>query len=151
MRRWPWLVVALTLAGDQATKLLVCASLDPADSLPLIPSVLHLTYVQNTGVAFGLWRGYSNVVVLGSVVIAAWVLMELLQRRDRRWPVPLGLSLILGGALGNLIDRVRVGYVIDFLDVRVWPVFNVADSAISVGVGLLLWSTLRRRRVYDVS
>ena len=132
--------MALTLAGDQATKFLVCASLDPADSLPLIPSVLHLTYVQNTGAAFGLWRGYGGVFVLVSVIIAAWVLMELLQRRDRRWPIPLGLSLILGGALGNLIDRVRVGYVIDFLDVRVWPVFNVADSAISVGVGLLLLS-----------
>ena len=139
-------MAALTLAGDQATKLLVCASLHPADSVPLIPSVLHLTYVQNTGAAFGLWRGYRGVFVLVSVVIAAWVFRELLQRRYRRWPIPLGLALILGGALGNLIDRVRVGAVIDFLDVRVWPVFNVADSAISVGVGLLLWSTLRRRR-----
>ena len=133
-------MVALTLAGDQATKLLICASLDPADSIPLIPSVLHLTYVQNTGAAFGLWRGYRGVFVLVSVIIAAWVFLELLQRRDRRWPIPLGLSLVLGGALGNLVDRVRVGYVIDFLDVRVWPVFNVADSAISVGVGLLLLS-----------
>lgn len=116
--------------------------------MPLIPSVLHLTYVQNTGAAFGLWRGSCGVFVLVSVIIAAWVLMELMQRRYRRWPIPLGLSLILGGALGNLIDRVRVGYVIDFLDVRVWPVFNVADSAISVGVGLLLLSqtVFRRRR-----
>lgn len=139
-------MTALTVVGDQASKAVIRSSLSPTQSVPVIPAVLHLTYVQNTGAAFGLFRGYSSVFVLVSVMIAAWILMELMRRRHRPWLIQLGLSLILGGAIGNLVDRVRLGYVVDFIDVRVWPVFNLADSAITVGVGLLLWSTLRRRR-----
>ena len=151
-RWWPWLVTSLTVGSDQATKAAIHACLSPTQSLPLIPPVLWLTYVQNTGAAFGLFRGHSIVFVLVSVMIAAWILMELTRRRHRRWPIQLGLSLILGGAVGNLIDRLRVGYVVDFIDVRVWPVFNLADSAITVGVGLLLvthtglWPRLRRAK-----
>ena len=113
--------------------------------MPLLPGVLHLTYVQNTGAAFGLFRGCAGLFIALAVVIAGWVSVELSQR-----PHPtlgrVGLSLILGGAVGNLIDRARLGSVIDFIDLRVWPVFNLADSAITIGVGLLLWLAVRRPR-----
>jgi len=141
----PWFVVAVTVGGDQLAKHVVRASLDPTQSIPVIPSVLHLTYVQNTGAAFGIFQGYTGAFVLVSVGVAAWVFMELLHTRTHPWPSELGLALILSGAIGNLIDRLRFGYVVDFIDLRVWPVFNLADSAITIGVALLLWQAFRRR------
>ncbi|MBI3087976.1 MAG: signal peptidase II [Candidatus Omnitrophica bacterium] len=140
----PWLIAAATVGIDQAAKLIVRAAFVPAQSLPVIPPVFHLTYVQNTGAAFGLLQGHPEVFVILSVVVAGWMIRELLRRRLRARLTDLALALILGGAVGNLIDRVRFGYVVDFLDFRVWPVFNVADSCISVGVGLLLLSQFRR-------
>ena len=142
----PWLVAALTVGCDQLAKLAIRTSLQPTQSVALIPSVLHLTYVQNTGAAFGLFQGYTGAFVLLSIVVAAWIGLELLRTRTRGWPTELALAWILGGAIVNLIDRLRFGYVIDFLDVRIWPVFNIADSAITIGVGLLLWQTLLAKR-----
>ncbi|MBI3319439.1 MAG: signal peptidase II [Candidatus Omnitrophica bacterium] len=141
VRRW-W-IVALTVGADQLTKEAVRSHCEPGQSIPLIPSVLHLTYVQNTGAAFGLFRGHPSVFIVLSVIIGVGVLLELLRHRHLIWPTDLALSLILGGAAGNLIDRVSWGWVIDFIDLRVWPVFNLADSAITVGVTLLLWQTIR--------
>ena len=172
--RWPWLISGLTLLADQLSKYAVAASLRPGESLLLAPPVLHLTYVQNTGAAFGLLRGWSAVFVGASVIIMLWIARQLLQPsvpRPRRaprhqagsprevpmdavrgWPVPVlwGYSLVLGGAAGNLLDRVRLGYVVDFLDLRVWPVFNVGDSAITIGVTLLIWQSLKGRHTSHV-
>ena len=121
------------------------AAFPPGHSVPVIPSILHLTHVQNTGAAFGLFQGYPQTFAVLAVVVAVWVVVELTRKRPRPWPADTGLLLILGGSLGNLIDRLRFGYVIDFIDVRVWPVFNIADSAITIGVGLLLWQVFRRQ------
>ena len=115
-------------------------------SLPLLHPVLCLTYVQNTGAAFGLLRGQQMLFVVLSLAISGWIMRELATRPPRNPPVAWGLALILGGAAGNLIDRVRFGYVLDFIDVRVWPVFNLADSAITIGVGLLVLQTMRAPR-----
>ena len=135
----PWLISAATLGADQLTKLAVTASFRPGDSLPVLPPVLYFSYVQNTGAAFGMLRGQQAVFVVCSLLIIAWIVREFLAgpRLDAwtRW----GYALILGGAAGNLIDRVRFGHVIDFIDLRVWPVFNVGDSAITIGVALLVW------------
>ena len=143
---WPrlawWSIAALTVIADQLSKWAAQVWLAPARSLPLIPGLLHLTYVRNTGAAFGLFRGYSSVFILLAVLVAGWVSWELARRRHP--PLGrLGLALILGGAVGNVIDRLRIGSVIDFIDVRVWPVFNLADSAITVGVVLLVWMSFR--------
>ena len=140
-----WLVVALTVASDQLTKLLVTATFAPAQHLPLLGPVLSLTYVQNTGAAFGLFQGHPGAFVVVSVVVGVWVVIELRRPSARGWATQTPLALILGGAIGNLIDRLRVGYVIDFLDLRVWPVFNVADSCITIGVGWLLAQTLWKK------
>lgn len=144
MLKWLWLSV-LVIALDQATKLLVDHSLALYDSIPLVPS-FQLTYLRNTGAAFsflrdaGGWQRWFFITLAGvaSVGISVW-----LKRlpSDRRWEAG-AWALVLGGALGNLIDRVAYGYVIDFLDVYYgewhFPAFNVADSAITVGVGMLL-------------
>lgn len=131
---------------DQLTKFAVQRAFAPGESLPALPPLLSLTYVQNTGAAFGLFKGQRVLFILLAAGIAAWILREALaapaQSRSAAW----GFALVLGGSAGNLIDRLRFGYVVDFLDFHVWPVFNVADSAITVGVALLLWGALRPRR-----
>lgn len=138
----PWLIAALTLAVDQLAKWIVRTSFAPHQSLPLLPGVLHLTYVRNSGAAFSLFQGQVAWLSVVSVLVAGWIGWELLRHESLvggRAGLPLSsLGLILGGAIGNLVDRLRFGYVEDFIDLRVWPVFNVADSAITVGVALLI-------------
>jgi signal peptidase II len=143
----PWAVSALTLAADQASKQLVMAAFAPGESLPLVPGILHLTYVRNTGAAFGLFQGQHVLFIGISILVIGWVVRELSARGAAlAAPVRWSYALILGGATGNLIDRLRFGHVVDFLDLRVWPVFNVADSAITIGVTLLVWHALRKRQ-----
>ena len=150
--RWPWLISGLTLLADQLSKYAVAASLRPGEDLPLVPPVLHLTYVQNTGAAFGLFRGWAVLFMAASVVIIGWIARQLLRpAAPRSVPVLWGYGLVLGGAAGNLLDRVRLGYVVDFLDLRVWPVFNVGDSAITIGVTLLIWQSLKGRHTSHVT
>ncbi len=145
MRSW-CLISLLTVAADQLTKWLVRMSLSPGQSLPFIPGILHLTYVQNTGAAFGLFQGHPAVFVVVSILVAGWVTLELVRSQHPTRLTTLALSFMLAGALGNLIDRVRFGYVVDFLDLRVWPVFNLADSVITISVGLFVWQALRPRQ-----
>jgi signal peptidase II len=110
-------------------------------SVPLIPHVLDLTLVRNSGVAFGLFSGYAPA--LFSVITISLVFLFFLANRSHGSAAHgtstadrLALSLILGGAIGNWIDRLRFEAVIDFIDFRIWPVFNLADTAITIGVGL---------------
>jgi signal peptidase II len=141
----PALISGLTLVADQLTKYLVVTSFNPGDSLPLLPHILHLTYVQNTGAAFGLFKGQQALFIGLSLLVIAWIVWELLTKPSMDSVLVGGCALVLGGSAGNLIDRLTLGYVVDFIDVRVWPVFNAGDSAITIGVVLLIWRTLRRR------
>jgi len=135
----PWLISAATLAADQFSKLAVTSSFHPGDSLPILPPALYFSYVQNTGAAFGMLRGQQTVFIICSALIIVWIAREFLVEPGLSAWTRWGYALVLGGAAGNLIDRVRFGHVIDFIDLRVWPVFNVGDSAITVGVALLVW------------
>jgi signal peptidase II len=141
----------LLLAGwvvllDQLTKALAVAYLPPETSRPVFPNVFHLTLVENQGIAFGLFQGYEELLfVLITASIAVLILIGL-RSDDLRVRIQMAYGLILGGAIGNWIDRLRVGAVIDFLDFRIWPVFNLADTAITVGVGLFLLDLLIRRK-----
>jgi signal peptidase II len=139
-------------AADWASKALVQARFFLGESLPLLPGVAF-TYVRNTGAAFSLladasawWRRpFFYGVTVAACGAALWMLRSV-ERADRLSRLALGL--IVGGALGNFMDRVRYGEVVDFIEVGVrgvytWPVFNVADSAVCVGVGLLAWRALR--------
>jgi len=141
-----WLGLSLlAIVLDQGSKLIIDSSMQLYQSIPVLPS-FNLTYVHNTGAAFsflseaGGWqRWFFAGLALGiSIIIAVW--LSRLQKHETLLAV--SLSLILGGAVGNLIDRLAYGYVIDFLDVYYgtwhWPAFNIADSAITLGVALML-------------
>lgn len=144
MLRWLW-VSFLALALDQASKIAVKSSMSLRESIEIMP-FFNFTYVHNTGAAFsfladaGGWQRwlFAGLALIISVAIGVW--MSKLKQQEVLLAV--ALSLVLGGAVGNLIDRVSYGYVIDFLDVYYqswhWPAFNIADSAICVGVFLML-------------
>jgi signal peptidase II len=151
---WFYGLAGAVVILDQATKLLVQRAFRLGESLPVLPGVFNLTYVLNPGAAFGLLAGaapaFRGPFFIAVSVLAIAVICYYHARYARGHPLPtVGLALILGGALGNLIDRLRVGMVIDFLDFYLgayhWPAFNVADSGITVGVGLLLVEMLRER------
>ena len=132
---------------DQITKALAVRFLSPIPSLPVIPGIFHLTFLRNAGVAFGLFKDHGFPIIFvtfGIVLTLFWV--SLRSRDGESGLMVLCLGLILGGAVGNLIDRIRTGGVIDFLDFRIWPVFNMADSCITIGAVLMTWMLLRSRR-----
>jgi signal peptidase II len=141
------------LVLDQATKALVVSRLTLFSTVPVIPGLFHITLVTNRGALFGLFRDLADPyrgALFTVVPVLAILLMLVFQYRTTLHDVVTqsGLALILGGALGNLVDRLRLGHVIDFLDVFVgehhWPAFNVADSCICIGVALLLIDLLAR-------
>lgn len=141
----PWLVSGAVLLADQLSKHAVLHAFTPGESRPLLPPVLYLTFVQNTGAAFGLFKGWQLALIALTAGVAVWIARAFAVEREMPGLTRWGMALVLGGAVGNLIDRVRFGHVIDFLDLRVWPVFNLGDSAITVGVAFLLWQALRPR------
>lgn len=137
-----------TLILDQAVKAWVRAGLPVGGSIALWPGVFHLTHTRNTGMAFSLLEGKTAALVIAALVVIAGIVYA--QRRVGEKIPPLlawSLALPLGGAAGNLLDRLRFGYVTDLFDFRLinFPVFNVADSAITIGIFLLAWRTLTLR------
>ncbi len=144
MLKWLWLSV-IAVALDQATKLLLVDSMQLYESIALVPG-FNLVHVRNTGAAFsflseaGGWQRwfFAGLAIIISIVLTVW----LARLKSNEVLLAVALSLVLGGAIGNLIDRVAYGYVIDFLDFYYnswhWPAFNVADSAITLGVVLML-------------
>ncbi|MCL6521998.1 MAG: signal peptidase II [Firmicutes bacterium] len=135
-------VAALVLAADWLSKAAVRQWMVPGQSIAVLPGFFYLTYTRNSGAAFSLFQGGSAWLAGVTLVISAVVvLFALRQGRGRPW-LQVALGLILGGALGNLTDRLARGWVVDFLDFRVWPVFNLADSSVVVGALLLAWQLL---------
>jgi len=157
------LLLAILVAGvglDLGTKLWVVQALPVGAQVPVINGVFNLVHIYNRGAAFGLLAHWSPAgarlffIFTTSLVIA--VVAYLWWRLPPgRWPMALGYSLILTGALGNLIDRVRLGVVVDFLDFYWgryhWPAFNVADSLVCLGAGFLVWAILTEEKGADVS
>ena len=129
-------VAAAAAGGDQLTKVFVSSRLTLGDAVDIVgPFAIH--HVRNTGIAFGLFAGSTSIViVLTAVAIGALVVF--FARSGRRHPLlPVAVGLVLGGSISNLVDRLRLGYVTDFLDFDYWPAFNLADTFIVVGVGIL--------------
>lgn len=128
-------VALAAIAVDQAAKLLVVGGLEPGRSVTVIPGLLKLTHSTNTGAAFGLMKGNSQLVFLAALVVVCLTIGWFFAFRWRRSLASfVGLGLIIGGAIGNLIDRLARQKVVDFLDLGWWPVFNIADIAIVAGV-----------------
>ncbi|MDD5108081.1 MAG: signal peptidase II [Candidatus Omnitrophica bacterium] len=139
-----FIIIASVIFLDQATKFLASKFLQLNNPVPLIKNFINLTLVYNRGAAFGMFQNQLSMFLLISFVAVILIICSL---RDKRNSViyKVSLSLILGGAIGNLIDRLRFGFVIDFLDFRVWPVFNLADSVITVAALLLSWELLFKK------
>ena len=115
----------------------------PSESIPIFEDIFHLTFVRNTGAAFGLMPGQQSLFMLNSAVVLVAVAVYLVWQRPRSWWLLVALALVVGGATGNLLDRFLSGRVTDFFDFRVFPVFNIADSCIFIGAAMLiLWIVL---------
>lgn len=146
-------VALLVVLLDQAVKAWVRHSLALYQTIYLWPGVFHITYTQNRGMAFSLLEGKTPLLAVAAVLVAAVIIVA--QRRvGPRMPLLYGLALALplGGAIGNMIDRIYFGFVTDLFYFRLinFPVFNVADSAITVGIVLLVWRTLVGSHAADV-
>lgn len=139
-------IIAVILFLDQLTKFIATRFLAYNQSLPVIKGVFHLTLIHNTGAAFGILKNQTSLFIFSSITAIILIYFGLKDKKYKK-SYKFSLSLILAGALGNLIDRISLGYVVDFLDFRVWPVFNLADSAITVGAILLGVSVLKKEEV----
>ncbi|MDX9799687.1 MAG: signal peptidase II [Bacteroidales bacterium] len=130
--------VLLVILTDQISKVWVSSNMELGESIPIINRVFHITYIQNPGSAFGLLK-FSNktFIIIGLIIILVGIFFLLRLAKSHKL-VFFSFILLLGGSLGNLIDRLRVGSVIDFLDFRIWPIFNVADSSLNIGIFLLI-------------
>ncbi|MBM4332431.1 MAG: signal peptidase II [Deltaproteobacteria bacterium] len=148
------LISSLVVMIDQITKIWVHSKMALYQSIEIVPNFFHLTYLRNTGAAFGFLAGERSSLriaffILVSAVAIGCIFYLLKNLRASQKTLAISLSLVLGGAIGNLIDRLRLGEVIDFLDFHWyalhWPAFNIADSAITIGVAMLFWQMIRKR------
>lgn len=140
---WLFVLPLAVVILDQFSKYIVVENMAQGESIPIIEEVFHLTYILNPGAAFGMFahnRLFFIAIAVVVIGIIIWARREILASP---WEVKAGCGLFLGGAIGNLIDRARQGLVIDFFDFRIWPVFNIADIAICIGVGLIIWNLLK--------
>lgn len=138
------IVVVLSVVLDQLSKYLAVTYLTQIDTFPVIENVLHFTYVENRGAAFGMLSGHRWVFMVASIVgiiaLAVWLAVS---KTKNRW-MQCAIALVIGGGIGNMIDRVRLEYVIDFIDCRFidFYVFNIADSCVCVGCGMVLLAVI---------
>ena len=154
MRKYHFLIAILVIVLDRMSKWLVAGSINLHDSIPVLPGFFRLTHVQNSGAAFGLFAESSSewkvgILILFSILALAVVSALLWKNSHSMTITGVGLALILGGAVGNLWDRLLTGHVVDFFDFYLgsyhWPAFNVADSAIVIGALLLVAEILFAR------
>ena len=145
---WFLLVAAVIIALDQAVKWVIRETVERGDSHPVIWP-LEIVHFTNTGAAFGMLQGAGPLLVLTSVVGMVAIVVFLFNPSFAHPLMRLGLAFMLGGAVGNLIDRVKDGEVVDFIKVPNFPAFNVADSAITLGVLLLIWTMLQEPRAHQ--
>jgi len=158
---WQWTglaaVVVAAVIGDQLTKHVVTSRLGLDESSHALgPLTIHR--VENSGIAFGLFTSATSVVIALTTIAVVWMLVYFARSGARHPVLPAGLGLLIGGSVSNLVDRVRLGHVTDFIDFGWWPAFNLADSFIVIGVGILLAALIgadrrpkRVRRPLDVA
>ena len=147
--------IAAFVAGvDQLTKIALISLIVPEQGsfrLDLVGDVMAVEYTENRGAAFGMFTGLAPVLALASIaVLVALLLSYAREPKPPRWHT-IAVGSIAGGAIGNLVDRVRLGYVVDFISVGPWPNFNVADAAITIGVAVWLCGWLRSEAEWDVT
>lgn len=132
----------LLLLADQLLKYKIFTTMTLYESVPVVKDIFHLTYIQNPGAAFGILENQRTIFILVGMVILLAGGYFYRRLGVEPLPVQLGAALLWGGAIGNLIDRIWLGKVIDIFDFRIWPVFNIADIGICVGVGLIIYAII---------
>ena len=138
-------VAVAAIAADQLTKHIVASQLALDDQVKLI-GTLSIHHVQNSGIAFGLFSSATGAVIVLTTFAVGWMLLFFARSGSRHPVLPVALGLVIGGSVSNLVDRVRLGHVTDFLDFKYWPAFNLADSFIVVGVVILLGALIAADR-----
>ena len=143
------ITVTVVVFTDRFLKIYFSKVLALGESCPVIRNVVHMTLVHNTGIAFGLFKNQGIIFIIIPITAIILLAFNIYYYRSNKENLSrmyiVAFSLILGGAIGNLIDRITFGYVIDFIDFRIWPVFNVADSAITIGAGIILLVTSMKK------
>jgi len=134
-----FLVSFLILILDQLIKFVIIKKIPLNSSISVIPKIFSLSHIHNYGAAFGIFQNSSQLLLWFSIIIVG-IILYIYDRIPKEKIVQILVALVLGGTLGNLIDRIRFGYVIDFLNFKIWPAFNLADSAITIGIiGLIIY------------
>ncbi len=154
MRKSAWgigIIGFLVFVSDLIIQSRVAAMMVPDQSIPILPPVLSLTYVLNNGAAFSLLRGGTPLFILVALALLVGIAVYTARHPRMPWPLVIALGLLAGGSAGNLWDRIIWGRVIDYIHIIDWPVFNLADSAIVVGMGLLVYYYWRQDKHGDLS
>lgn len=125
--------IFVVLLIDQATKQMILNKMQPGESIPVITNIFHITYVRNPGGAFGILAYRTEIFVVMAVIFIILVSILPIYFPGRNLKMSCALGILTGGVMGNLLDRLRTGFVVDFLDFRVWPIFNAADVSIFIG------------------
>ncbi|MFA5780140.1 MAG: signal peptidase II [Elusimicrobiota bacterium] len=148
MRKKSIIIIFAVFILDRITKYFIVKNFYLGESAAVIKNVFHITYITNTGTAFGMLQKYGNILLAFSVVAIILISILIFIKKDISGLNQIAFSLILGGAFGNLFDRIFRGEIIDFLDFRIWPIFNVADSSITMGIILLfLYSIFSKKNI----
>ncbi len=133
------LLIVAVMVLDRVVKIAVTTNMTPGESIPVLDPIFHITYVQNTGAAFSMLQGHPTLlIIIPGIVLAIGIIFVCAMAKSFNRIFLISVSLICGGGLGNLTDRIAQGYVTDMFDFRVFPVFNVADICVCVGCGLLV-------------
>jgi signal peptidase II len=138
-------VAVSAILADQITKAIVANQLELGESVEVI-GPLSIRHVNNPGIAFGLFSSWATAVTILTACAIGWMVVYFARSGARHPVLPVALGLLIGGSLANLVDRIRLGHVTDFLDLRFWPAFNLADSFIVVGVAILLAALISAER-----
>jgi len=142
-----WALAIFVFLLDWASKIFILRNLSLNESVEIIKNIFYLTLVHNTGAAFGIFKNQTLFFIVVSILAVITIVIYIKKFSNISLAIKIGLALILGGAFGNLVDRLCFGYVVDFLDFKIWPVFNIADSAITVGTFLLIVNLMTKKRV----
>ena len=140
-----FLVSLCVVLLDQLVKFFIRNSMNIGDSIPVIKNIFHITYVTNFGAGFGIMQGKTSLLIWFAIVVIGIILFYYDKIQEKK-SLQIFSGLILGGTLSNLIDRLLFGFVIDFLDFRIWPVFNIGDSCVCIGVIFLIIYFIRKEK-----
>jgi len=140
-----WIVATAVFFADFFVKGFI-RSLFPFQSIPVIKNILHITPVFNSGAAFGILQENTTFLTFAGIVFILLFFILIKKEKKKSAIFLIACGLIIGGALSNLWDRLYLGYIVDYIDFRIWPVFNISDSCITIGAGLLIWKSYRDSR-----